>query len=125
MRLTLRRMALAGSGLTFFAIAIAALAAPRVVAAQYHVALDGPVNFNEFRAVFSGFWLGLAGTMLLAARRPQERLLGDCCGLMIGFQATARLVSFALDGVPDVKFVGVAVLELVSAALILAGRSAT
>jgi len=121
----LRRLALAGSGLTFLVIALAALVAPRPVAAQYGVALDAPVNFNEFRAVFTGFWLGLAVTMLLAARKPHERLLGDCCGLMIGLQALARLLSLAIDGMPDPKFAGIALLELVTAGLIFAGRSST
>ena len=118
----LRRLALAGSGLTFLCIALAALAFPRVVAAQYGYPLDRPEAFNEFRAVFTGFWLGLAATMLTAARKPELLLLGDLCGLMIGLQACGRLASFALDGISSTRFVAVAALELGTAALIFLGR---
>jgi hypothetical protein len=122
MGLTVRRIALAGSGLTFLGIALFALAAPRLVAAQYGYPLDRPEAFNEFRAVFTGFWLGLAVALFTAARRPELTLLGDLCGVMIGLQACGRLVSFALDGFSGARFAVAAALELGTAAVILVGR---
>lgn len=115
-------MALAGSGLTFLCIALAALAFPRAVAAQYGYPLDRPEAFNEFRAVFTGFWLGLAAAMLTAARKPELPLLGDLCGLMIGLQGLGRVLSLALDGFSSARFAAAAALELGTAALILLGR---
>ena len=120
--LGLRRIALAGSGITFLAIALAALAVPQWVAAQYGYPLDRPEAFNEFRAVFSGFWLGLALALFTAARRPELTLLGDLCGAMIGLQACGRLVSFALDGFSGPRFAAAAALELGTAAVILFAR---
>ena len=80
-RLGLRRMALAGSGLTFGFIAIASIAAPAAVAARYAYAVGGADAYNEFHAVFTGFWLGLFALMITAARRPDDQRLGDLCGL--------------------------------------------
>jgi len=125
MRITLRRVALAGSGATFLCIALAALVVPRLVAAQYGYPLDRPEAFNEFRAVFTGFWLGLAVALFAAARRPELTVLGDLCGALIGLQACGRLVSFALDGYSGVRFALAAALELGTAAVILLGREGT
>lgn len=121
-RLALRRLALAGSGLTFGAIALASLVVPRAVAAKYAYTIDGADAANEFHAVFTGFWLGLAAMMLTAARRPEQRLLGDLCGIAIGLQASARLVSILLHGMPTASFLGACAAELVTAALILQHR---
>jgi hypothetical protein len=124
-RLALRRLALAGSGLTFGVIALLSLVAPRAVAERYAYALSGADSANEFHAVFTGFWIGLAVLMITAARRPEDRRLGDLCGLAIGLQATARLVSCVMHGMPTPSFVSAMIGEGITAILILQGRSVT
>jgi hypothetical protein len=117
-------LALAGSGLTFLVIAIASIFAPSAVAAQYAYTVGTPDSFNEFHAVFTGFWLGLALWMLDAARRPEARRLGDLAGIAIGLQSLARLLSIILHGVPASSFLGAMIAELVTAVLILQGSRA-
>jgi hypothetical protein len=123
-RLLLRRLALAGSGMTFGAIAVASLVVPEKVAAQYAYAVATADAWNEFRAVFTGFWLGLCAMMITAARDPADRRLGDLCGLAIGLQSLARLYAVAVHGVPGASFIGAMLGEMVTAATILQGRSA-
>jgi len=123
--MSLRRLALAASGLTFGAIALAAVVAPLAVARLYGLGAWGPDGLSEIRAVFTGFWLSLAFAMITAARRPEETLLGDFCGVMILMQALGRVTSFALDGRPSTPFIGAMVGELVVAALILVPRFST
>lgn len=119
---TLRRIALAGSGLTFGTIALLTTVAPVTVAGYYGLTPNGVDGLSEVRAVFTGFWLALAAAMLSAARRPEQTMLGDVCGLMILMQALARVTSLVLDGRPSLPFVGAMLGELVTAALILAPR---
>ncbi|HTQ48090.1 MAG TPA: DUF4345 family protein [Polyangiaceae bacterium] len=118
----LRRLVLAGSGLTFGTIAIAAVVWPRTVAVQYGLHLDGVDAFNEFRAVFVGFWLALATSMIVAARRPALSTLGDLCGIALVLQAMGRLPSVAVDGRPSVPFLGAMVGEALAGAVVLLGR---
>ena len=99
----LRRLVLGGSGVLFGVIALFAIVAPRAVAARYAYGLDSVDSFNEFRAIFVGFWLALAAMMITAARRPDVRLLGDLCGWALVLQAAGRALSVALDGVPTVR----------------------
>ena len=122
LRMQLRRLGLLGSGLTFGAIAIATFFAPNQVAAKYAYTVGTPDAFNEFHAVFTGFWLGLATMMITAARKPEQKLLGDLCGIAIGLQALARLYSIALHGAPDFSFTGAMLGELATAAAILQSR---
>jgi hypothetical protein len=119
----LRRLAHAGSGLTFGTIALASIVAPVLVARTYGLSANSVDGMSEVRAVFTGFWLGLAVAMLTAARHPEQTLLGDVCGLMIGLQALARVLSLVADGRPSLAFVGAMIGELVTAALILAPRA--
>jgi len=121
-RLKIRRLALLGSGLTFGVIALASIVAPRAVASQYAYTLDGAGAYNEFHAVFTGFWLGLFVLMLTAARRPEDQRLGDLCGVAIGLQALARVFSVAAHGAPPASFIGAMLGELVTAAAILQSR---
>ena len=123
--LALRRLALCGSGLTFGSIAVAAAVAPATVARTYGLAANGVDGMSEVRAVFTGFWLALAFAMLTAARRPEQTLLGDVCGVMVLMQALGRVTSFILDGRPSMPFVGAMLGELVTAALILYPRLST
>ncbi len=120
---SLRRIVLAGSGLTFGTIAVAAMVWPRAVAAQYGLHLDGIDAFNEFRAVFVGFWLALATSMIIAARRPALSTLGDLCGLALLLQAGGRLLSVATDGRPSLPFLGAMVGEALAGAIVLLGRA--
>ena len=118
-----RRLALAGSGLTFGVIALLTTVAPVTVTRTYGLTANGIDGLSEVRAVFTGFWLALAAAMLTAARRPEQTMLGDVCGLMIGLQALARVTSVVLDGRPSLPFVAAMLGELVAAALILAPRA--
>ncbi len=122
MRQRLRSIVLAGSGLTFGAIALAAIVWPRTVAARYGLHLDGVDAFNEFRAVFVGFWLALATAMIVAARRPALTTLGDLCGLALLLQAAGRLLSVAVEGPPSLPFLGAMVGEAIAGITVLLGR---
>lgn len=122
-RQILRRIVLAGSGLTFGSIAIAAVAWPRAVAGRYGLHLDGIDAFNEFRAVFVGFWLALATAMIVAARRPAQAMLGNLCGLALLLQAAGRLLSIVVDGRPSVPFLGAMIGEAFAGAIVLMGRA--
>ncbi|MDB4995375.1 MAG: hypothetical protein JWM74_2807 [Myxococcaceae bacterium] len=116
-------MLLFGSGVVFGVIGLAATFAPRFVAAQYGFSsVEGTDAMNELRAVFTGFWLGLALLMITAARKPEMVLLGDIAGAMIGLQALARALSFALDGMPSAKVTSAFAGELLTAIVILAVR---
>jgi hypothetical protein len=118
----LRRLALLLSGLTFGAIAILAAIAPQTVAHTYGLSLLGIDGLAEFRAVYMGFWASLAIAMVIAARRPQETMLGDICGVMLLCQSLGRMVSLAVDGRPSAPFVGACCMEMVAALLIFAPR---
>lgn len=120
--ITLRRITLALSGLTFGAIGLIGLFLPAQVAQVYGLSLIGVDGLAEFRAVYQGFWISLAITMITAARRPEETLLGDLCGVMLLAQSLGRLASFGLDGRPTWPFIAAFVMELTSALTIFAPR---
>lgn len=115
-----RQLCLAGSGLTFGTIALLAIVFPHAVANAYGFTLDRVEGLNEFRAIFTGFWLSLALAMITAARRPELPLLGDLCAAMLLFQALGRVLSVVLDGRPSLLFVGALVGEALTALTILA-----
>src|SRR5690349_973030 len=117
----LRRIVLAGSGATFAIIAALAVVFPHQVAARYGMHLDFE-TMNEFRAVFMGFWIGLAAMMITAAKRPEETLLGDLCGLALLLQTGGRLVSVCLDGVPQLPLLLAMIGEAIAGAIVLVGR---
>jgi hypothetical protein len=122
-RMLIRRALLFGSGVVFAVIGLAAIFAPHFVAAQYGFSsVEGTDAMNEFRAVFTGFWWGLALLLITAAKKPEAVLLGDLAGAMIGLQALARALSFALDGMPSAKVTGAFAGELLTAIVILAVR---
>lgn len=118
-RLRARQIALAIAGLTFLVIAILSLFIPRVVATAYGYSLDSVDAFNEFRAIFMGFWTGLAVLLLTAAKQADNTQLGNLGGWMILLQALGRLSSFLLDGVPSARFEFAFILELTLSLLIL------
>lgn len=115
-----RTFSLAASGITFAVIGLLALVWPVRVSHEYAFVLDGTSGLNEFRAIYTGFWLSLGVAMITAARRPDVPLLGDICGVMLLFQALGRLVSFTLDGMPRAPFIAAFFLELSGAVTILA-----
>jgi Domain of unknown function (DUF4345) len=124
-RVLIRRVLLFGSGVVFGVIGLAAIFAPRLVAAQYGFSsIEGTDAMNEFRAVFTGFWWGLALLLITAARKPEAWLLGDLAGAMLALQALARALSFALDGIPSAKVTAAFAGELLTAVVILAVRPA-
>jgi hypothetical protein len=118
----LRRLSLALSGMTFAGIGVLAFAMPHTVARVYGFTLEGTDGLNEFRAIYTGFWLSLGIGMVTAARRQDVPLLGDVCGVMLLLQALGRAASFAVDGRPGWPFVAAFVAELGSALTILAPR---
>ena len=120
-RIALRRLGLAGSALTFGFIALGSIVMPERVAAQYAYTVGTPDSYNEFHAVFTGFWLGLCAWMLTAARRWEDRRLGDLAGIAIGLQALARLYSIIAHGTPAPSFTSAMVGEMITAAVILQG----
>lgn len=117
----MRRLALAGSALTFGFIAIGSVVMPEKIAAQYAYTVGTPDSFNEFHAVFTGFWLGLCVWMLTAARRWEDRRLGDLAGIAIGLQALARLYSIIAHGPPAASFTSAMIGEMITAVVILQG----
>ena len=123
-RLTIRRLVLAGSGLTFLAIATCALFMPQAIAQNYGLALNGLDGLNEFRAIFSGFWAGIAIALFTAAFRQDVPLIANLCAVMILLQAVGRAVSFTIDGIPSWRFVAAFVFELTAGmAILLTGPS--
>lgn len=115
----IRQALLLLNALIFGSIALAALVTPHFVAPQYGYTLGSVESFAQFRAVFTGFWLGLTALMITAARRIEQTVLGDLAGLFILFQALARFASMILDGLPNLMFVGAACGELSIALAIL------
>ena len=122
MKILLRRLVLAGSGLTFGSIAVLAVVRPHAVAERYGLRLEGVEAYNEFRAIFVGFWLALATMLFVAARRPDRVLLGDMCGLALAAQAGGRLLSVIVDGVPRAEFMLAMVGEMIAGAIVLGCR---
>lgn len=118
----IRTLFLAGSGLTFGTIGLIALVAPRAVAKAYGIDLARVETWNEFRAVFTGFWLALLLMFFSAIRRKDIPLLGNLCAAALLFQAAGRALSFALDGIPAPPVVAAFVAEVLAGVMILAFR---
>ena len=121
-RAKIRKFALDISGLTFLVIAILAIFFPREVAKAYGFALDNIEAFDEFRAIFTGFWTGLAILLFTAAKRMDNVTLGNMGGLLILCQSLGRVLSFFLDGKPNLLFEISFVLELSLSLAILLSR---
>src|SRR5690348_15046852 len=117
-----RRIALIVSGLTLLVIAAVAIPFPRAVAGYYGLSLAERSSYNEFRAVFVGFWIGQGTLMLVAARRRDLPILGNLCALLILCQAGGRALSFVLDGTLEGRFVLAFVAELIAGLAIVLTR---
>ena len=112
MKTLIRRIMLAGNGLTFLGIAAGVLFAADKAAYLYGYTLNGVLN--EFRAVYIGFWIGLTVLFFIAARKIEFTLLGDIGFVMVLLQALGRLLSFVMDGKPSERFIVVFFLELIT-----------
>ena len=127
MKTLIRRIMLAGNGLTFLGIAAGVLFATDKAAYLYGYTLNGVDGLNEFRAVYIGFWIGLTVLFFVAARKIELTLLGDIGFLMVLLQALGRLLSFVMDGKPSERFIVVFFLELITSVvgLLIRPRSAS
>jgi len=110
----LRKVNLVGNGLAFLFIAGYVLFNTEKAAYLYGYTLNGADGYNEFRAVYIGFWLGLTILFFAAAWKINVPILGDIAALMVLLQALGRLLSFLMDGKPSERFIIVFFLELTS-----------
>jgi hypothetical protein len=113
----IRKLVLIGDGLTFLLIAIYVLFSIEKAAYLYGYTLNGVDGHNEFRAVYIGFWIGLTILFFTAARKINVPLLGDIALVMVLLQSLGRLLSFAVDGIPDKRFIFVFFIEFVSSVI--------
>jgi len=111
----IRRWTLIGNGLTFLFIAGYVLCFIDKAAYLYGYTLNGVDGHNEFRAVYIGFWIGLAILFFAAAWKINLPLLGDLALFMVLLQSLGRLLSFIVDGKPSERFIIVFFLEFISA----------
>jgi hypothetical protein len=118
----IRTLFLAGSGLTFGTIGVLALFFPRAVAKAYGIDLARVETWNEFRAVFTGFWIALLLLFFAAIKRKDVPILGNLCAAALLLQASGRALSFALDGIPPPPVIAAFVAEVISGVVILAAR---
>jgi hypothetical protein len=108
----IRKLMLFGNGFTFLFIAGYVLYDKFNAAYLYGYTLNGPVDgLNEFRAVYIGFWIGLTILFWTAIKKFDIAVLGDLALLLVMLQSLGRLLSFALDGMPNRRFVFVFFLE--------------
>ena len=84
----LRRLNLAGIGLTFLFIAGYVLFNIEKAAYLYGYTLNGVDGHNEFRAVYMGFWIGLTVLFFIAAWKIEVPILGDIPILGKAFSGT-------------------------------------
>jgi hypothetical protein len=113
----IRKAVLFGDGLTFLMIAIGVLFSIEKAAYLYGYTLNGVDGHNEFRAVYIGFWIGLAILFFTAVRKINLPILGDIALVMVLLQSLGRLLSFVVDGIPDQRFIFVFFIEFVSSVI--------
>jgi hypothetical protein len=102
-------MALAA--LVFVGVAVGSIIAPQIMAQPLGLRLDNVNALNEARAIYVGLWLAHAVILVLACLRPQTRLLGDVGAILILGQTAGRIISVALDGMPGVDLLPIAIGE--------------
>jgi hypothetical protein len=112
-----RKLLLISNGLIFMVFAISTMVDVEFTSDFYAHTPKGIGGYNEFRAVFMGFWLGLTVLFFQAVRRYRLAIVGDLAFMLVLFQSLARLYSFAVDGIPPAKFIAFFVLELSSAVI--------
>jgi hypothetical protein len=113
--ISFRNMALIGSGLTFGSIGLLAIVIPHTVASAYALSPLGNDGMNELRAVYSGFWIGLA---VLYFRSVRSAELAKIAGLFLLLQASGRVLSLAVDGIPSAHFLAALVLEMIAGTIV-------
>ncbi len=80
-------------------------------------------GLNEYRAVYTGMFGGLGVGALIAARNPENLLLGDMVALAVVGEAIARMSSIAIDGYPGPTTILLLASELTPLAVLLARPS--
>ncbi|HEY3026793.1 MAG TPA: DUF4345 family protein [Pyrinomonadaceae bacterium] len=108
----IRKLILIGDGLTFLLIAIGVLFYVQPAAHLYGYTLNGVDGLNEFRAIYMGFWIGLAILFFTAAWKFEMSILGDMALILVLSQSLARVLSFIIDGKPNWHLVAVFFLEM-------------
>src|SRR6266516_5361833 len=108
----IRKLILIGDGLTFLLIAIGVLFYVQPAAHLYGYTLNGVDGLNEFRAIYMGFWIGLAILFFTAAWKFEMSILGDMALILVLSQSLARVLSFIIDGKPNWQLVAVFFLEM-------------
>jgi hypothetical protein len=101
----LRKLLLVGSGLSFLFFAVLTTVNIDWSAKSYALAPVGIGGDSEFRAVFMGFWLGLAILFFQSVRHYRVAILGDMAFMLTLFQSLGRLYSFVVDGIPPTQFI--------------------
>jgi hypothetical protein len=122
--LATRRVLLLIAAAVFAGIAIGSLVAPHAMAQGFDYRLATTNALSEFRAIYVGLWFAHVLLLAWAAKRIELLYLGDVAGLLILGQVAGRLVSLALDGLPDMRLAPIAAAEFLGGALILAVRPA-
>ncbi len=123
-RLKFRSLFLYAIAAVIFGEAAIGLFRPHAAAEAMGYAIVNADGMSEFRAVYLGMWCALGGAALLAARRPEEPLLGNFVACAILGEAFARILSVAIDGPPGLlSYVHIA-MELSPLALLLARPTA-
>jgi hypothetical protein len=96
-----RRIVLGAPVLVFGGVAVASLVKPHLMVEGLGYRLENVDALSEYRAIYVGLWLAHATLFVIALRRLSEPVFGDLGALLILGQVVGRLVSLALDGVPD------------------------
>jgi hypothetical protein len=113
----IRKIILLGNALTFLLLGGFVLFSTQKAAYFYGYTLNGADGFNEFRAVYIGFWFGLTILFSASAWKIDISLIGDVALIMVLLQSLGRLLSFAIDGIPGTRFVVFFFLEIISSLL--------
>ncbi len=117
-----RRVLLVITALVFAVIAVASLLHPHEMAAPLGYTLSSVDALNEYRAVYVGLWLATAVVFVIAARRIDIAVLGDCAGLLVFGQTAGRVISLVLDGAPSAHVWPMFALEAMGAVAVFVVR---
>ncbi|HYB99008.1 MAG TPA: DUF4345 domain-containing protein [Candidatus Limnocylindrales bacterium] len=115
-RMRIQRILVALGALAFGAFGLFSLAAPATLLELIHAEpLDGNA-YNDIRAMYGGAELAIAILLVQSLRRPQWLRAGLILQTVVfACMASARILSIALDGVPEPALVGAGAAELVAA----------
>ena len=86
----------------FALVALLCLTDPTVLLGAMEIGLDSPTAMAEVRAGYPGTFGGLAVLFAVGARQPNMRRLAlGVAAIVLGLFTLGRLLSMALDGVPN------------------------